>query len=92
MQRGPEGRLAAERQRDIRLVSPEEIVLAAHTVDPDATDVNEELILGTSRLLGFRRTGKDVHAIIRSVLEEDFRLDNASGRYVPGPSRESEHN
>lgn len=54
--------------RDIKLIAPEEIVLAAQTLGGTASNVDEELITNTSRLLGFRRTGKDVYGVIRSIL------------------------
>jgi len=59
--------------RNIALIAPDEIVLAAQSFGGSESEVEDVLVFATSRLLGFRRTGKDVYSVIRSVLVSELR-------------------
>lgn len=59
---------APDSVRNIETVSPQEILAAAALLDGTASDDEDELVTEISRVLGFRRTGKDVKAHISNVL------------------------
>lgn len=54
--------------RDVRMIAPEEIRQAAHSAGVANGSVSDDSVIAVARLLGFRRTGKDVHAAIRAAL------------------------
>ena len=62
--------------RDIRIIAPEEIIEAARIGGADDLEL-DGAVTAVSRALGFRRTGKDVHAVISAVLKAG-RNDEAS--------------
>ena len=54
--------------RDITLIAPEEILEAARIGGATELDL-DDAVVAVARILGFRRTGKDVRAVIGVVLE-----------------------
>ena len=60
--------------RNIKMIAPEEILQAARLAGAADLDDEDEAVIAVARLLGFRRTGSDLHAAIGAILALDLGM------------------
>lgn len=58
--------------RDIKMIAPEEIRQAAQVIGAAEMEDENEAVMAVARVLGFRRTGKDLQSVIGSLLASDL--------------------